>query len=447
MNKVLIWARQSAVLTAIVLPVIGHAQTFLKDGLFKLNLNEEGTRFVQLNMVGQAWVRYDQNNPGSTIFGKAEDHTFDIGLRRWRMTLMAKPFERVFIYTQFGVNNFSSSSKQFGGFFIHDAFAEYAVHPKGLSIGAGLSGWSGLSRFASPSVGTIMPLDAPLYQQVTNGVNDQFLRKLSVHFKGKINKLDYRMAVTKPLAVQNAVSAVHPLDSNSADFSTEPSTVQLQGYFNWQFFDQESNMIPYTVGTYLGKKKVLNLGGGFIWQPNAMWKLAHATDTLRTDMKLFAIDVFYDAPLNAETHSAITVYAAYHYLDLGYHYVRNLGVMNVANGTNANGTLSGAGNAFPMVGTGSTMYAQLGYKFKDGLFAKTATMQPYATAQVSLFDAFKSPMVMFEGGVNIFTNGTHASKVSIGLQNRPIFERDATTGDAHQTTRRNMVVMQYQISF
>lgn len=440
--------KKITLLLVLGLMVIGfqlHAQNFLKDRKLKWNFNEEGTHYVQLSLVGQTWVRYTENNPGSTIFGSPQANTFDIGIRRWRMSLFSQVTDRVFVFTQFGMNNFNSSSKQFSGLFIHDAYAEYAIHKKGLSVGAGLSGWNGLSRYASPSVGTIMTLDAPLYQQVTNGVNDQFLRKLSVHFKGKINKLDYRMAITKPMAVQNAVSPVKPLGVIS-DFSTEPTTVQGQGYFMWQFFDQESNLTPYTVGSYLGKKKVLNVGAGFIVQPNAMWHLNDANDTIRTHMKLFAADVFYDAPLNKETLSAITAYASYHYMDLGPNYLRDTGVMNPANGTDAKGTLNGAGDAFPMVGTGSTLYAQVGYKFKDNLFGKTATLQPFAATQIGLFQALNDPMVMAEAGFNLFVTGTHNSKLSMVYQNRPVFSTNLA-GVNYQSDRKSMVVMQYQVSF
>ncbi|MFM7429181.1 MAG: hypothetical protein ACKO1F_04700 [Flammeovirgaceae bacterium] len=37
----------------------------------------------------------------------------------------------------------------------------------------------------------------------------------------------------------------------------------------WNFFDKESHVTPYMTGTYLGKKKVLNLEAGIISQKNA----------------------------------------------------------------------------------------------------------------------------------------------------------------------------------
>lgn len=420
------------------------AQNALKDVQLRWNFNDTGTRYAQLTLTGQTWVRYTDMNRGSTIFDAAQQHAFDIGVRRWRMSLFAQPTERIFIYTQFGMNNFSSSSKQFQGFFIHDAWAEYAVHPKGLSIGAGLSAWNGLSRYASPSIGSILTLDAPLYQQVTGGVNDQFLRKLSVHFKGKLAKLDYRLMVTKPLAVQNAVSTVGALREQS-DFSARPSTVQLQGYLMWQFFDQESNRTPFNAGTYLGSKNILNVGSGFIIQPKAMWHLNGVGDTVSTDMLLFSADVFYDAPLNPERGDAITFYAAYHYMDLGPKYLRNVGVMNPANGTDATGTLTGGGNAFPMIGTGSTLYAQVGYKLKDGIIGKATTFQPFAASQLGLFDALDAPMIMAEAGFNVLLTGTHHSKLSLAYQSRPVFKENAA-GRTFELQRKGMVVLQYQVS-
>jgi hypothetical protein len=199
-----------------------HGQTGLQKGnAIKINLSEDGNEYLRFTFLNQTWLRYTDANPGTTVNGSAQDQIFDIGLRRTRMQFFGQISPRVFFYTQFGINNFTSNSKQYQGAFFHDAVSEFRIHDKMLSIGAGLTGWSGLSRYASPSVGSILSLDAPLYQQTTNGVNDQFLRKLSVYAKGKLGKLDYRLALTKPMAIQNAVAVVNPLSVNS-DFALTP---------------------------------------------------------------------------------------------------------------------------------------------------------------------------------------------------------------------------------
>jgi len=409
----------------------------------KLNLNQDGSRYLRFTFLNQVWLRYTDTNAGTTVNGFAQSQIFDIGLRRTRMQLFGRISPRVYFYTQFGLNNFTFNSKQFSGAFFHDAVTEFTVHEKWLSLGAGLTGWSGLSRYASPSVGSILSLDAPLYQQTTNGVNDQFLRKLSLYAKGKIRKLDYRVAISKPMAVQNAVALVNPLNVNS-DFSFKPGKLETQAYVMYQFFDQEDNTNPYTVGTYLGKKKIFNIGAGIIYQTDAMWHLDNANDTISSQMLLLGVDVFYDAPLNKEKQNALTIYAAYNKFDFGINYVRNVGVMNPANGINSSGIFNGTGNGYPMIGTGHTVYLQVGYLFKKELIGN-GTIQFFAASQYSSFDRLNDNVLMYEGGLNWLMEGTHNSKLSINYQCRPIFETQ-TDGSIINTQRKRMVQVQYQIS-
>lgn len=108
-------------------------------------------------------------------------------------------------------------------------------------------------------------MDAPLFQQATNDATDQFLRKLSIYGKGKVGKLDYRVAVSKPMVIENSTLYTNKISTHS-DFSRISPKLQYQGYFMYQFFDKESNQLPYTVGSYLGKKRVFNIGAGFIYQ-------------------------------------------------------------------------------------------------------------------------------------------------------------------------------------
>lgn len=409
----------------------------------RFSFNEDGSHYVKFTFLNQIWARYTDSNPGTTVFGTAKQQTYDIGLRRTRFQLFGQISNRVFFYTQFGINNFGYNSARKPGMFIHDGTAEYKVVENNLSIGAGLTGWSGLSRYASPSAGTILALDAPLYQQSSNDVTDQFLRKLSIYAKGKLGKLDYRLIVSDPMSLQNSTAQSTAIGSN-ATFSAEPAKAQLQGYFSYQFLDKEANLTPYTVGSYLGDKHVFNIGVGFISQQDAMWHLSDSgTDTVKSNLQLVAVDVFYDAPINKEKGNALTAYASFSSNDYGKNYIRNLGVMNPATGTNANGTFNGAGNAFPMYGTGTTLYTQIAYKFKNGLLGEQGTLQPYACAQYATYQLLKDPMLMYEAGINWLIEG-HRSKISLNYQDRPVFKLDATNS-YRVTTRKGMLVIQFQI--
>jgi len=414
-----------------------------KDGL-KLYLNSDSTHFLKATLVSQVWLRYNQNNPGSTVFNNLEKNTFDIGLRRTRIQMFGLISDRVFVYTQFGQNNFNYLSTRKVGAFFHDVVGEYAISPKHLWLGAGLTGWSGLSRYASPSVGTILSLDAPLFEQATNDATDQFLRKLSMYGKGKLGKLDYRVALSKPMAIENSTLYNSKITENS-DFARTLPHLQSQGYFMYQFYDQESNQMPYAVGTYLGKKRVLNLGAGFIYQKDAMSHLVNITDSVTTALKMFAVDVFYDVPLNKGKGTAITAYAGYFNMDFGKGYVRNLGPMSPTNGVKAGmGSFNGTGSAYPIIGTGKTLYAQVGYLLPNKVLGKYGKLQPYTAFTYSGFDRLNDPVKVVDVGCNWLMNG-HGSKLSFNYQNRPIFGVKAPNSII-EIDRKGCFILQYQIS-
>ena len=415
-----------------------------KNGLI-LYLNNDSSHFIKTTFVNQTWLRYNQNNPGSTIYGTPENNTFDIGLRRTRIQMFGLITDRVFVYTQFGQNNFNYISPRKIGAFFHDVTAEYAVSKKHLWLGAGLTGWSGLSRYSSPSIGTIMTMDAPLFQQATNDATDQFLRKLSIYGKGKIGKLDYRLAVSKPMAIENSALYTTKISSNS-DFSRTPPKLQYQGYFMYQFFDQESNQLPYTIGTYLGKKRVLNIGAGFIYQKDAMSRMVNSTDSANSNLQLLAIDVFYDAPLNKQKGTAITAYAGYFNTNFGKGYIRNLGPMAPTNGIDkAKASFNGTGSAFPMMGTGQILYAQAGFLLPDKVLGNLGKLQPYVGYMQAKYDRLSDPVKTLDLGCNWLING-HGSKLSFNYQSRPIF--NTVNGEIRdiKTARRGCFVLQYQIS-
>lgn len=408
----------------------------------KHKFNASGSHYVKATVVAQTWVRFSEMNPGTMIYDTPTDNYTDIGIRRLRFSAWTQLTDHLFFYTQFGQNNFNFLSKRYTGAFFHDAITEYKVAPQ-LNIGGGLTGWSGMSRYASPSVGSILGVDAPLYQQATNGITDQFLRKLSLYAKGQIGKLDYRVALTSPMSAQNSSSTIPPI-SKDASYSLAAPKLQSQAYLFWQFFDKESNVLPYTTGTYLGKKKILNLGVGFIHQKDAMWYLNANNDTVSTQMLLIGADVFLDMPLG-KNGSALTAYVAYNNYDFGPNHLRSLGVMNPATGVNASGTITGAGVGVPMIGTGQTVFALVGYKLKDGLFKGNGTIQPYASMQFSQYETLSEPMILMDAGVNWLVHGTHNGKITLNYQSRPVFDKN-TTGEYVHTGRKGMVVLQYQIS-
>ncbi len=417
----------------------------LKDGGLKTYLSPDSATYLKLNFVSQVWVRCNESNPGSAINGEAANSTFDVGLRRVRFVLTGQLTDRVFIFIQFGQNNFSTLSARKAGAFFHDVTAEYAIAKKKLSLGFGLHGWNGLSRYSNSSISTILALDPPIFQETTNDVNDQFVRKFGLYAKGKLGKLDYRVSVSTPFVTQTASTAVDPLSTN-ASYSMKIPKEAFQGYFMYQFFDQESNAGPGTVGTYLGAKKIFNIGAGFVYQDKAMWNKGTSSDTLYHAMGLWAVDFFWDTPLNRSLGNALTVYGGYFNYDFGKGYLRNVGPMNPANGTTTKGSFNGAGNAAPLIGTGDTFYLQAGYKFKKNLFGEEfGTLQVYSAVQTSHYNRLRGPMMVVDAGVNWLMHG-HNSKFTLNYQSRPIFMPDGSD-NFFLSTRRGEWVLQYQVAF
>ncbi len=437
---------------ALMMAVVFRLEAQSTDRELKVFLNEGKTHYIKGTGLGQIWVRHTSFNPGSTIYGEPKESGFDVGLRRVRYQVMGQLTDRVFVYTQFGINSFGPLSARKPGLFLHDVTAEYAVVPDKLTIGAGLHGWNGTVRYSSSSVGSILGMDLPFIEEATNDVSDQFVRKPGVYAKGQLSGLDYRFSVSNPLPIQTALTPVPTLPDgvvNQSYYSASAPAVQYQGYVMWQFWEKESNQLPYMTGTYLGKKKVLNIGGGFASQDHAVEYREQAEGpTIQQASRQFGVDLFIDSPISQEKGTAVTAYTAVINYDFGPNYLRNGGAINPANGVNSQGSFNGPGNSFPLIGTGQVYYIQAGYLMRRDLLGKGGTLQPYAQVIVSDYEKVKDPFVVYDIGINWLQAG-HRSKVSLDYQNRPILVAGA--GDkliAHpDEPRKGMLVMQYQFAF
>lgn len=431
-------------------PVAAQFPKKLQNGLRYYLDKDDSARFISLNMVAQMWLRNTDNNPYTTVTGTPEANTTDISIRRIRFVLSGSLTDRVNFFVQFGQNNLNYLSARKAGSFFHDVTADYAFIKKKLSIGVGLNGWNGPSRFSNTSVASILVLDPPNYQEVTNDTYDQFVRRLGIYAKGKIGKLDYRVAMGKPFVIQTTSgSGTEAINTNSS-FSTLPPNLGYQGYFMYQFLDQENNLGPATVGSYLGKKRVFNIGAGFNFQKNAMFRYGTAAlkDTIKQDMKLFAVDVYYDAPLNKEKGTAFSLYASYSNYNYGTNFIKVTGPDNPANGSSKTSSAfekSNYGNAFPYIGTGNVAYLQTAYKFRNKLLGDQGTLQPYFDLQYARYDRLSDPMYVYDIGLNWLVYG-HNSKITLNYQSRPYFAPDSS-GALVESERKGQWVIQYQVSF
>lgn len=443
-----------AIITLALMTGNGYAQEAQADDAgkpkleLKYNLSKDGSKYIKGTFLNQVWVRWNESNPGTTVNGMAQDNTLDIGLRRTRMQLYGQLTDHVFFYMQYGMNNFNFLSQNAGNrklqAFFHDALGEYKVFKKNdaLKIGGGLTITTGLSRFTQPSVSTIMTTDVPVFLQATVDQTDEFARKLSIYARGQAGKFDYRIALSDPFPIQTNGAAV-PTISKNATFTPYGHSKQVAGFFMYNFFDKESHVTPYMTGTYLGDKKILNLEAGAIYQKNATWRTDVTGDTLYDNMLLWSVAAFLDMPINNNKY-ALSAYAGYFSTDYGNNYIRNNGIMNPANGTANPNTFNGGGNSYPMFGTGTSIYAQVGFRLPNDLFGENGTLMPYVSYRTSDYDRLKDAVNIMDAGVNWLMN-KHNSKVSLNYQLRPVFTTQ-TNGDVIKTSNAGSAWLQYQVA-
>jgi hypothetical protein len=394
----------------------------------QVSLNDDGTLYFRFAMWLQVWTRAMQLNPGTTVLGKEESWYGDVGLRRARFLAFGKIAPRTFMLMHIGINNQTfrrdGSRGTKPGLYFHDAWVEFEASKKGyFSMGGGLLYWNGISRMTNASTITFMSLDSPIFPWATIEATDQFARQLGLYAKGKAGLFDYRVAVVRPFAAPyDPTTTPAPPTTGAGGYNPTANTWGYSGYFQFQFLDIESNVLPYMVGTYIGAKKVFNWGFGGHAQPIGIWYLADPIDPTSVRKRALFVastDLFLDIPFKADKGGAATWYGAYYYMDFGPNNIRNVGIMNPGDaGSGTSG--SGRGNQYAMLGTGNAGYSELGILI-PGTVGEEIQFQPYVNTQLAKWEGYLDIMAHVGVGVNMFIH-KHNAKVTLEYRNRPIFD-------------------------
>ncbi|MBU2948042.1 OprO/OprP family phosphate-selective porin [Zobellia uliginosa] len=416
--------------------------TALDTKKLKYFLNEEKTHWLAVHMYTQLWMRMNDNNPGSTIAEELEDSTYDVSVRRFRLGFQAQISDRLWVYSQFGINNLNYQSPRGTSLDLLDAYAEFSVS-KSLVIGAGKTAWTGLSRYSAPNTSKLLTNDLLLLALPTDDKADDLIRKLSVFAKGKLGRLDYRFVASKPFLPSKSSDFEEETTENIAEFNDKMKSGIYSTYLKWEFWDSESNQIPFSNGTYLSKKRIFSVGVGAEYQNDALSSRKNSTEVFH-DMVLWSADAFLDLPIDTTNETALTAYLGYFNYDFGPNYIRNTATNNTTLSLdNSLASFNGPGNAFPSIGTGSSVYLQAGYLFpKMRRIKDYGRLQPYAAVQYSNFERLEDPMIYYDLGINWFLKA-HLSKFSLSLQNRPIY--NATAQGLEVDSRKWSAVLQYII--
>lgn len=370
------------------------------SGGLKVKFDEEGKKYLRIISWAQVQANYSDDVPDDT-------NNLSFNLRRARVLMFSQINEKFLILTHFGLNSLNSNTMNPVGkgdgaqLFFHDVWAQYNLS-KDHSVGGGLHYFNGISRLNNQSTLNFMTLDNNRQSWSTLGLTDQFARHLGVFAKGKFGKFQYRVAIND--AITNGLDARDPDNGGAAVYGgkrllgSKDAGKAYAGYFEYNFLDQESNFLPFKVGSYLGGKKIFNVGAGFFMHPNGS-VVADSSGTLSgEDVSIFAIDAFYDAPLG-DDGSAITAYATYQSNDYGKDY------------------------QYSAYGTGSMIYGHVGYVFA-GDKSKTR-FQPYIAYASNSYDALDDNRNVFSVGANAYMSG-HNSKLTLEYKNQKFGESTGT---------------------
>ncbi|WP_298883443.1 hypothetical protein [uncultured Polaribacter sp.] len=362
-----------------------------KGGL-KVKFDEEGKKYLRI--ISWAQVQAAYNNDAGPTSSKTS-----FNLRRARVLMFSQITDKFLILTHFGLNSLNAGSMHPVGkgdgaqLFFHDVWAQYSLG-KDHAVGGGLHYFNGISRLNNQSTLNMMTLDNNRQSWATIGLSDQFARHIGIFMKGKFGKLQYRLAIND--AVVNSLDATAPTTNGDVTYSgvnvlgTKDAGKTFAGYFDYHFLDQESNFLPFKVGSYLGGKKVFNIGAGFFSHPKGSVKM-DSGNLVGEDVNIFALDAFYDTPLG-DDGSALTAYGVFQSNDYGENYM--------------------LGTTY---GTGSMVYGHVGYVFAGD---KTKTrFQPYISYGSNSYDATSDNNNIFGIGVNAYMSG-HNSKLTLEYKNQ-----------------------------
>ncbi|WP_396601464.1 hypothetical protein [Algibacter sp. R77976] len=367
------------------------------NGGLKVKFNEDGSKY--LRVISWAQVQANYNTDETFDANGNENSKLDFNLRRARVLMFSQINDKFLILTHFGLNSLNSGTLSPTGkgtgsqLFFHDVWGQYKLG-KDHAIGGGLHYFNGISRLNNQSTLNMMTLDNNRQSWSTIGLSDQFARHIGVFAKGKFGKLQYRVAIND--AITNGLDASTPVAGGAAVYGgkrllgSKDAGKAYAGYFEFNLMDQESNFLPFKVGTYLGGKKVFNIGAGFFLHPNGSVIADGAGNLSGEDVSIFAIDAFYDTPLG-DDGSAITAYATFQSNDYGKDYL------------------------FSAYGTGSMMYTHVGYVIAGD---KTkARYQPYVSYGSNSYDVSDDNRNIFGIGANAYFSGHH-SKLTLEYKNQ-----------------------------
>lgn len=411
-------------------------------GEIKFNLDESGEKNLKFGLSSQIWFRAIENNPGTLVNNVPQETTFDAGIRRMRISMNAQLSHAYSIVLQLGINNQSFISGGGTGtgangqgkkpqLFFMDAYNELSIIPRvdrvtkkanknHLYVGAGLHGWAGVSRMTNASTTKLLTADLPVFNFPNIEVSDQFSRQIGLFAHGELNKFNYRVSVNKPFATNKIPTIGQTVENNQS------GKLSFAGYGMYQFLDKEMTATSFLAGTYLGSKKVFNLGAGFYATKEATLSQPEVDVFQSHDQFILGADAFLDLPVGPKSKEmSVSFYSVFYKYDFGPNYLRTSGLMNPGTADpdfQGQVALDGFGNNKFLMGTGNMWYTQAGFVLPK--FSEVVKVQPFASYALKDLEGLYEIGHFYDIGANLFILAQNA-KVAYQYSSRPLFDKES----------------------
>ena len=390
------------------------------------NLTKDKKYFVKLGVHGQIWSRFMQLNPGTVDYnGTSVKTDADILLRRTCMSYYVHLdnftfFSMIALTAQPHTSSLNGSAPFHPQLFFYDAWGSYDFANGKFIAGGGLNMYNGISRASSASSMRSLGADVPLIAAPNLTSTEQAARQLSIFATGNINSFAYRIAVAKPFVCNTIPDNIIP----NTIYNLPNHNYSFKGYFEYQIFDKESNKMPFKPATYIGEKKILNIGAGFDFQPDATVMYSETDIETKYNKLHFAVDAFVDYPF--ANKSAVTFYASQFWFNYGPNYTQSFGIVDIyKNGTSEY-----------QFGTGNSTFLQIAYLLPAK--QKSNRLQPYYEFTLRNFDGANKKLYHHNVGINYFVIG-HKLKFSLQYENRPYV-------NGNSIERKSLIIGKMQFS-
>ncbi len=381
--------------------------------------------FIKAGVSAQIWMRFMQLNSGiKNIDNEPIKYDADVLIRRMFFPVYVKLGNFTFFTlpafsSQPATTSISASSPKQTVLYFYDIWTSYNFFKGKLIIGTGLNMYNGISRYSSASSARTLGADVPLIAAPNLTSTEQAARQLSLFFTGNLKSFAYRMAVAKPFISNN----IPTQPEVGKVYNYHNTRFSYKGYFEYQFFDKESNSMPFKSATYIGKKKILNMGIGIDYHPQATLMLNEDSSTTKYDKLHLAIDIFLEIPF--KNNSAITFYAAQYSCNYGPNYTQSFGIQDLYEQSISE----------LQYGTGYATFIQTAYLFPAKHLADR--LQFYYELTLRNFEGAVKEVYHHNIGFNYFIVG-HKIKCTLQYENRPVLE-------TNNVVRKSLVIGKIQI--